>query len=149
MIDYLPYLSLNNNEVKPVFNSEDFTYKNNAVTYGDLLNYANKYGYNNFTSLNDFTVMRFNDTLNDVDAQTFSYLLNVDSDIQDQFNTLQNKTTAITYNSGITLIDSILATPVFLLNTRNLETRLIQDENDIQYAQKVNVLCNFFVFLTP
>ncbi len=130
MIDFLPDLSPDNT-VKPVFNPADFDYKTKNVTYGDLLNYAHKYGYNNFTGLNDFTVLQFNESLNGVDPQTFSYLSNVDEDIQDQFNDLFRRTTAQSYNNGITLIDSVLATPIINLNNRNLETRLITDENDI------------------
>jgi hypothetical protein len=60
MNGFLPYLALNNNKVKPIFNPDDFNYENEPVTQGDLLNYAHKQGYNNFTGLNNFTVIKFN-----------------------------------------------------------------------------------------
>jgi hypothetical protein len=77
MNGFLPNLALNNNKVNRIFNPADFNYENEPVTQGDLLNDANKQGYNNFTELNNFTVIEFNENLNDVSPQIFSYLINV------------------------------------------------------------------------
>lgn len=131
MQTFLPIMSRNDNTLKPIFNSADFNYNSRYITYGDLMKYASLSGFNAFTGLNSYTVINFNEYLNGVSPSTFNFLINVSSDIQDQFNTLFNRTTAQSYSNGVTLFNGSLSSPVIVLNGGNLESRLIVDENNI------------------
>lgn len=76
-------------KLAPEFNTNDFQTKKGYVTYADLLNYANLYTVNIFYSLNQFTAIVVK-SINDISDTTLSYLKNVNSDIQEQFNNIIN-----------------------------------------------------------
>lgn len=133
MLQYAPYYLPNDNTLRPIFNVQDFQREKEAATLGDLLSYANLSGYNVFTGNNSFTVIDFNEALNGIKPSEFSFLSGLQINIQNTFSSLLNKTTKQSFNSGtgITLFDSILQTPVFILNGRNLETRILTIEDDV------------------
>jgi hypothetical protein len=81
-------------KLSPEFNSNDFQTKKGFVTFQDLQNYANLYSVNIFYSLNQFFAISVK-SINDISDTTLSYLKNVASDIQEQFNNIVNN---ILYN---------------------------------------------------
>ena len=57
---------------------------------------------NSFTGSNTFANITFTGTLNNIIPTVFSYLSNLSGNIQDQFNTLATKLTAISYSTSTT-----------------------------------------------
>lgn len=109
---------MSNNEIKnmptlyggklnPEFNANDFFVKKGYVTFKDLLSYANLYQVNIFTNLNQFTYITVS-AINGITEQTLSYLKNVSSDIQQQFQSLYFLLSGYKYdeNTNITTIEN-------------------------------------------
>lgn len=90
-------------KLSPDFNSNDFYSKKGYVTFQDLLNYANLYQVNVFTSLNIFSSVML-ESLNNIPKTTIDYIKNVSSDIQQQFNYLTNLLTGYNYDGNLTMI---------------------------------------------
>lgn len=136
MLGYAPKLDPQGN-VMPTFNTDDWSYVKGYVTYADLLEYANRYMVNVFFATQQFTSILFNVSINDVTPVIFSYLKNVTSDIQSQFQVLYNKTTNQTYSSSTnrTTFSGTLASPVILLNNVNLNTRITTTETNVSALQ--------------
>lgn len=136
MLGYLPDLDLKG-DVHPTFNTSDWKWTMEAVTFADLLEYAKTTVSNTFMETQYFTSLLFNVSINDVTETTFSYLKNVTSDIQAQFDTLFRRTTTMSYNStnNRTTFTSTLATPVLILNNVNLNTRITTAETNVSSLQ--------------
>lgn len=75
-------------QLSPEFNSNDFRLDDGYATFKDLYRYANLYTVNTFYSLNNFFSITVK-SMNDMSDTTLSYLKNVTSDIQDQFDNKQ------------------------------------------------------------
>lgn len=136
MNNYLPELDPQG-DVKPTFNTSDWKWITGYVTYADLLKYADKYVSNVFFPTQYFTSLIFNVSINDVSVTAFSFLKNVTSDIQDQLNTLLQRTTNMSYSSTTnrTTFTSTLAAPIMLLNNVNLNTRITGIETNVSTLQ--------------
>lgn len=137
MNSYLPKLTPQG-DVKPVFNPVDFEWIYGYASYADLLNYANVYSSNVFFSPNSFTTITFNEGINEITPTVLNYLKNVNMDIQDQFtndryrlSTLETQTTNQSFSNNTTTFSGSLATPVFILNNANLNTRLTTIETNV------------------
>lgn len=141
MLAFLPRFAFND-KLKPVFNPKDFNYTSQYVVFSDLLQYADKDAFNNFTSFNVFRYIQFTNNLNDVSPLTFSYIKNLKLDAQNQLDKLDEKTTGLSFNNNISIFSNMVSIPVLKLNNRDLETRLIEHENDISKMKTKTMYMN-------
>lgn len=150
MLSNKPLLS-NNGEVKPVYNSSDFTFFNGYVTLKALLDYANLYTSNIFRSENYFTRgIVVLDYINNVSEATFDYLKNVSSDIQQQFESIKYLLTNISYysyNNSTEIIGNLLSNFTIFntigsnkINTNIFKTNLITANQITTTTLKTNKL---------
>lgn len=108
------------NQFKQIFNVNDwYSTKEGYVTFSDLENYANLTLGNTFIgALNVFKSIGFTSHINNVDAQTFNYLKNVTSDIQEQFFDVYDYTIAqLALKRNLT--NNIFNGDVFLKSSNN------------------------------
>lgn len=91
MLAYITTLD-NNGNIKEEFNLADFQKNTQGATLQDLLNYAGLYISNTFLGFNYFAKdITFGTYINNISVDTFNYLLNCRSNIQEQFNFLNVK----------------------------------------------------------
>jgi hypothetical protein len=91
MLAYITTLD-NNGNIKEEFNLADFQKNTQGATLQDLLNYAGLYISNTFLGFNYFAKdITFGTYINNISSDTFNYLLNCRSNIQEQFNLLNVK----------------------------------------------------------
>ena len=91
MLAYITTLD-NNGNVKEEFNLADFQKNTQGATLQDLLNYAGLYVSNTFLGNNYFAKdITFGTYINNISVDTFNYLLNCRSNIQEQFDLLNVK----------------------------------------------------------
>lgn len=116
-------------ELNPIYNNSDFQSKSGYVTFADLLYYANLYSVNVFYSLNQFFAITVT-SINDISDVTLSYLKNVTSDIQDQFDNIINN---ILYNYSYDPTNQLTS----IQNNTYLKT--ISTNNNVAIAGKVGI----------
>jgi hypothetical protein len=88
MLSFLPQRGPNG-DFPVVFNINDWAFVSENVTFGDLLNYAQLSFSNLWTASQVFSDgFSFSGDINQVSATAFSYLQNVSSDIQSQFESI-------------------------------------------------------------
>jgi hypothetical protein len=91
MLAYITTLD-NNGNIKEEFNLADFQRGSSYATLQDLLSYAGLYVSNTFLGFNYFAKdITFGTFINNISVDTFNYLLNCRSNIQEQFNILNIK----------------------------------------------------------
>lgn len=116
-------------KLNPIFNTNDFyTYSEN-VTFKDLLNYANLSMVNIFTSLNQFAAITVQ-SINEISSSTLSYLANVTSDIQGQFNNIINN---ILYGYSYDASNNITSI------TNNTYLKSLSTNNNVAIAGKTSI----------
>lgn len=116
-------------KLSPEFNTADFQSKKGFVTFQDLLNYANLYSVNIFYSLNQFFAITVK-SINDISDTTLSYLKNVTSDVQEQFDNILNN---VLYNYSYDPVNQLTS----IKNNTYLKT--ISTNNNVAISGKTSI----------